>query len=191
MIPATYSHAVYPQALAFARSEWEKNICTKTPWSLTMGVKGAGAEDFGRGALRQILPALLQTYDGRCKIIELAKAGYREADDFLADLEIELRSRHQALPVEIEEYSIAVRRRRSNKWPKVRGRKWLDNLGRNFAITLTIAAVLDRFPGLRPTQSSAREILACQIVAEVIDRSYDAVVKVWKEFSGIAPTIPG
>jgi hypothetical protein len=102
-----------------------------------------------------------------------------------------MRSRHQDLPVEIEDYSIAVRRRRSNKWPKVRGQKWLDNLGRNFAITLTIAAVLDRFPGLRPTQSSSREISACQIVAEVMDRSYDAVVKVWKEFSGMAPTIPG
>jgi hypothetical protein len=89
MIPARYSHAVYAQALAFARSEWEKNICTETPWSLTMGIKGAGGEDFGRGILRQILPALLLTYDRRCKIIELAKAGYREADDFLADLEVE------------------------------------------------------------------------------------------------------
>jgi hypothetical protein len=182
---------VYPEALKFARAEWEKNLCIGTPWSLTMGIKGAGCEDFGRGVFRQLLPVMLQTYDGRCKIIELAKAGYSEAADALVNLEIEMRSRRQDLPIEIEEYSIACLRRRSDKWPKARGRKWLDNLGYNFAIVLTIAAVLDRFSGLRATQSSAREISACQIVAEVIGRSYDAVVKVWKEFSGIAPTIPG
>jgi hypothetical protein len=194
-LPATYGQAVEHEAIHFARGHLDcyYGACGN-PWGTSDPLVSAGA---GHAWFRSIIPLLLGTPIGRCGLIELAQRGWVEAADALRRLEIELRSQGRDLPKEIEGFSIQVRARGSDRWPKQPGPNKLNNLMRDLIVALTVAAVVDRFR-LLPTQQSSRTISACSVVAKAMSGANrhgrvkaKAVEKIWQRYGNAMPTVPG
>jgi hypothetical protein len=193
-LPATYDEAIEAEVKRFARMalDWFHNL-EGNPWSADPILSA----EAGHAWLRDLLPRLLGTAFGRMGVIELAKNGYAEAADVLKHFVIELRSNCHELPVELEAYEMEVRARSSDRWPKRPGPNKLDTIVRDLCLMIVVAAVLDRYPHLKATQTSPRNLSACAVVAEAMfgkqwrGRAYNTIKQIWRRRQGAAPTVPG
>jgi hypothetical protein len=140
--------------------------------------------------VRKPLQLALQTADGRMWLTDMARLGEPESQAVLRDLILEMKSRHVELPAELAHYDMQLTRGdiAPAKWG---GPKQKNELTRNICISMTVAAVADRF-GVRPTGRSARRRSACAIVAEALDAihmklGYEAVKSIWKVYGHNMP----
>jgi hypothetical protein len=199
-LPATYDAAVIAQAVPFARAHLEQFYSVReNPWSSDPLVSPGTGHAFFRHLLSHNANVLMQTVELRMMIIALAKIGWAEAADVLRHVALEMRSRRQELPVELENYEMEVRARGNDRWSKPPGPNRLDNLARDLVVAQVVSAVCDRFKVL-PTQQSGRTISACAIVATAMSGhenrrhgrvSYKAVEKIWRRYGNAMPTVPG
>jgi hypothetical protein len=128
----------------------------------------------------------------RMDVIALARSGDAGAKTVLRERIIEMQSRDQALPVELQNYNMEVLHGgmgHAQRGPK-KARKFL----RNIHIALTVAALQDRF-GLDPLGHARHRRSACDIVAEAvreagISMGIKSVEAIWKLYRGGMPTVP-
>ena len=93
------------EALAFVRREIAHWHASGTPWSPASPLSEEASRAFVRGQMRHA--ALLSTYT-RMLVVLLAREGDEDARLVLRDLILEMRSRRQELPVDLENYSMEV-----------------------------------------------------------------------------------
>jgi hypothetical protein len=180
------------EALALARQEiahW--NGGGSTPWSTAPGLSAEASRAFAREQMR--MAARTSTYT-RMLIIAMAREGDEDAGLVLRDLILEMRARRQELPVDLENYNMEVLHGAMGHQPP--GPKRKNKMLRNISIAMTIAAVVDRFPGLDPTGNSRHRRSACAIVAEALTEAgrgmgQKAVEEVWRSYGAAMPTAPG
>jgi hypothetical protein len=131
---------------------------------------------------------------GRMWLVELALAGEEEADIILRAAILEYQSWHRQMPDELTEYNRKIVAGMVPP-PGWSGPKKKNELRRNIAIALVVAAVVDRF-GLKPTGHSVRQRSACAIVAQALGEigmalGYEAVATIWKMYGRRMHTPPG
>jgi hypothetical protein len=146
-----------------------------------------------RAFVRNILRRGLDTAKGRMWLVELALAGEEEADIILRDAIIEMQSVRVEMPTEIIQYNMMLMQTpRPVGWA---GPKKKNELLRNIAIALVVAAVVDHF-GLKPTGRSEKQRSACSIVAEALASihmalGFKAVEAIWRTYGRAMPTVGG
>jgi hypothetical protein len=172
-LPATHVEAA---ALEFARAELARFASGTNPWSQDPAMSVEASQAMMRHLMR---------------IIAMAKAGDEDAAEVLRNVLIECKSRRVELPTELAEYDLW---QTHHGWPR-RGpaRKKKSYVLRDLCIAMTVAAVCDRFPMIRPTGRSARNRSGCQIVAEALapTMSYHAVKHIWQRYGAAMPTRAG
>jgi hypothetical protein len=179
------------EALAFARQEIAHWDASGTPWSPASPLSEEASRAFVRSQM--LHAALLSTFT-RMRIVLLAREGDEDARMVLRDLILEMRSRRQELPVDLENYSMEVLH--GGMGHQRPGPKRKNKMLRNICIAMTVAAVVDRFPGLDPTGNSRHRRSACAIVAEALTEAgrgmgQKAVEEVWRSYGAAMPTAPG
>ncbi len=186
-LPATLLEA---EALAFARREIAHWHSSATPWSAPV-LSDAASRAFAREQMR--IAASLSTYT-RMRVILLARCGDEDARAVLRDLILDARTRHQPLPLDLENYELELVHGAMGH--QLSGPKKKNKILRNVFICLTVAAVVDRFPDFDPTGRSRHRRSACAIVAEAvavagINMAPKRVEAIWQEYCGGMPTVPG
>jgi hypothetical protein len=171
------------EALTFARNHVAK-------WHRA----GVATEDQSQAFLRDFLRlGLSLSAVARMKVIALARSGDAAAQTALRERIIEMQSRGQVLPVELQNYNMEVLHGgmgHARRGPK-KVRKFLRNVG----IALTVAGVQDRF-GLDPLGHARHRRSACDIVAEAlreagISMGTKSVEAIWTAHRGGMPDVPG
>src|SRR5262245_61562719 len=148
-----------------------------------------------REFVRNFLRLMLSTVDGRLTLLDLARVGEEDAQTILRTTILELESRREPLPAEFEGYKMELIGGRVPPLMPGDGPDKRDRLPRDIAITVTVAAVCDRF-GLKPTGRSVRKRSGSSIVAEalgVIDRRMEpkAIEAIARRYWRSMPTVPG
>jgi hypothetical protein len=199
-LPATLVKAeirlIEADALAYAQREIAKWRSMGNPYGTGDSVLTPEAS---RALLRQMYKNIALTHcDRMMDIIALARSGDPDADDALLELIREFLSRGEQLPTELAAYNMEVTRRGEGwHFRKRQGKKWYHHITRNICITLTVAAVCDHFPPLKPTGRSPHRRSASSIVAEALgeaefvgQRGCKAVEAIWGKYKCVAPTEP-
>jgi hypothetical protein len=144
--------------------------------------------------VRPILMGMLRSADGRFDMIDLARAGDPDAIAILKDLALELRSRHETLPHELDNW-VSEQLRNPPKPKREGGPRRITKLPRDIGIAVVVAGVIDRF-GLKPTGRSPHRRSACAVVADALSEigealGYKAVETIWQRYGRAMPTQPG
>jgi hypothetical protein len=139
-----------------------------------------------RRLARQIMKSWAHHDPTQQAVADWARSGWDLADEALRELIIEFSDRREPLPTYLSAYSMDVAR---GGFRRPRGRKKSDHVLRDIAITMMVAAVIERF-GLDATGRSPRRCSASSIVAEAlgeanIARSYQAVAAIWSRYGRI------
>jgi hypothetical protein len=172
--------------LAFAREELARFSSGSSPWSEASAMTAEGSQ----AMMRHLMQVAMRDTVNRMHVIAAAKAGDEGAIEVLASLLIELKSRRVEMPTELLEYDMWQTLHRSHRRP---ARKKKNYVLRDLCIAMTVAAIVDRFPTIRPTGRSARNRSACQLVGEALNPSmnYSAVKAIWQRYGHVMPTIAG
>jgi hypothetical protein len=146
-----------------------------------------------RAFVRNVFQMMTMTAAGRLDLIALARVGEDDAQLVLRDLILEIKTRHQQLPLELDAYVMElVHNEGAASWPGARAK---NDFSRNLCIAAVVAALHDQF-GIKPTGRSARQRNGCSIAGEALDvidqrLSAEAVKSIFKRYSGAMPTQPG
>jgi hypothetical protein len=136
-----------------------------------------------RAFVRDFMRLGLATAIGRMHMVDLALAGEEDGAAILREVIVEMQSRHVELPTEFQDYANRVLAGMvpTSSWP---AQKRKDQILRNIAIAMVVAAVVDQF-GLKATGHSPRRRSACAVVAQALGeirmaRDYESVATIWK-----------
>ena len=192
-LPATWEGAVEREALAFAR-DW---IARCQEGDFGDGYAPLHPEA-GRAFVRRLLKIGAQMSPFNMdNLVELAKAGWDDADVALRDLIAEINNRYEPLPAILAAYNIWLINPRAPQPRTPKGRKKATNILADIGVATLIMTLIERFP-LNPTRSHIgrkRNASACSIAWLTLTEAglhrggEEAVQQVWKRY---APTImPG
>jgi hypothetical protein len=117
-------------------------------------------------------------------LIELARAGWDDADAVLLDLIFELTNAGQPLPAFLATYN--AWRQTERRAPRPRGRKKATNFMADVALVGLAIDIVERF-GLRPTRNHVSpRPSACSVVARVVRPMGErAMEKLWHKYAPI------
>jgi hypothetical protein len=180
------------EALAFAREQIAGWSAGSIPWSPASPFTEEASPAFVRDFLR--MGARSGSAMMRMEVIKLARHGDPDAKAVLCETIIEMKTRREELPTDLENYNMELLHGGMGHQPP--GPKRKNKLLRDIFIALTVAAVRDRFPSLDPTGRSARRRSICWIVAEALaaegrGMGVKAVETIWATYGPAMPTEPG
>jgi hypothetical protein len=114
-------------------------------------------------------------------LVDLARAGWDDADAVLRDVILEITNRGEPMPAFLASYNAWIVT--GGRAPRTRGRKKTSNVFEDIVICVLVVELVVRF-GLRPTRNlyAPRES-ACSIAAKVVrPMSEMAATKIWHRY---------
>jgi hypothetical protein len=184
-LPAAWVDAEAWLATRYVREKLAQ--CRAEDW-LDIGIS-AVHPDAGHVHLRQILKFLAMSPLDPFKIIEfidLARAGWEDADIAMRELAVELENRGQPLPIALKAYRNELLNPYRQR-PRAHGSQKATHILQDIVITVLVEKLIILFPALPVFGRSPRKPSACGIVAMVFNEAKlgriltaDGVRKIWK-----------
>jgi hypothetical protein len=178
-------------ALALADQEIAKYRGSGSPWSSASLM----SHDGSAAMVRDVLQLGVADVRARLLLLQLARAGDRNAADVLDQLMLEVQSAGRRMPTELEAYDMD--RRTFGRAAQGPGPKRATRLSRDLCIMLTFCAVADQFPEIprfkRPQgrKKSVSELVAMALQSAGVGMGHKAVEAVANRYRGAWPTQPG
>ena len=145
----------------------------------------------GHAYFRRIMKQqALRNPDAMLAVIDLAHAGWDEADLALRELIMEFTNRGEALPAFLVTYTAEVLTGRVAAWP--RGPKPTAHIIQDPAICLLVSELIERFH-LKPRRTSKRRPSACSVAAQALAEAglhrggEKAIEAVWHKYRRLFP----
>jgi hypothetical protein len=145
-----------------------------------------------REFVRDFISIMMTTPEGRLGLIELARAGEEDAQTILRTAILEFKSRGEPLPTELAGYDMELTAGMVPPPVGIDGPDKRDRMLRDISITVTVAAVCDRY-GLKPFGRSVRKRSGCAVIGEALGvigkaMSYKAVEAICRRYWRGMPT---